>query len=179
MFSIIRKAVLALHNVLVILAELLIVAMVLITFTNVILRYVFDSGLDWAEEVSLMFVVWFTFIAMAIGVRQKLHISINIFPKHMPRWFRAFISRFDNLPTILVSIVMVVSGWGLVQFTMRSILPATGIPGGIKYGAVPLAGVLITFHALADLFGLGKELGESEEEPPTTVGEVEEGGPDA
>jgi TRAP-type C4-dicarboxylate transport system permease small subunit len=177
-FSAIRKAVLALHHALVVLAELLIVAMVLITFTNVILRYFFDSGLDWAEEVSLMFVVWFTFIAMAIGVRQKLHISINIFPKHMPRWFKAFISRFDNLPTILVSIVMVVSGWGLVQFTMRSILPATGIPGGIKYGAVPLAGFLITFHAVADLFGLGEKLGGAEGEPPTTTGEVE-GGPDA
>ena len=55
----------------------LVILMVVIVFTNVLLRYGFRSGIKWGEEIPLVIVIWFTFIAMALGVKENLHISIT------------------------------------------------------------------------------------------------------
>ena len=49
------------------LAMVLLVTMVILVFLNVVLRYGFSSGIRWSEEISLVIVIWFTFIAMEIG----------------------------------------------------------------------------------------------------------------
>ena len=72
-------------SVLIRVAQILLVIMVALVFTNVVLRYVFNSGIYWSEEASLVIVIWFTFIAFALGVKEDLHISINILPKKHPR----------------------------------------------------------------------------------------------
>ena len=71
-------------SVLIRVAQILLVIMVALVFTNVVLRYVFNSGIYWSEEASLVIVIWFTFIAFALGVKEDLHISINILPKKTP-----------------------------------------------------------------------------------------------
>ena len=58
------------------LAKVLLAAMVILTSTNVFMRYVMNSGIGWSEEISLVIVVWFTFISMALGVKQRLHIRM-------------------------------------------------------------------------------------------------------
>ena len=53
-----------LHIALVTMAKILLVAMVLIIFANVVLRYGFSSGLQWSEELGLLMAVWFSFIML-------------------------------------------------------------------------------------------------------------------
>ena len=55
----ILKIVNGLHILLMELAKLFILAMILIIFANVVLRYVFNSGILWSEEVALLLAVWF------------------------------------------------------------------------------------------------------------------------
>jgi TRAP-type C4-dicarboxylate transport system permease small subunit len=74
-------------NLALVLAMVLLVAMVIIVFMNVVLRYGFNSGIRWSEEVSLVIVIWFTFIAMALGVKENLHISITVLPKKTSQTF--------------------------------------------------------------------------------------------
>ena len=47
---------------------LLLAAMVVMVFGNVVLRYLFDTGIDVSEELSRYFFVWLTFIgAVVVG----------------------------------------------------------------------------------------------------------------
>ena len=52
-------------------AMTLLVGMAVVIIVNVFMRFVLNSGLRWGEEVAKLFMVWFTFIAMAIGVKQS------------------------------------------------------------------------------------------------------------
>ncbi len=135
-----------------ILAQILLVGMVVLITANVVMRYVFNSGIFWAEEVSLVMAVWFSFIAMALGVRKNLHISIHLF-RDPPVWLDKALTILKGIAELLVGYVLLRYGAILVQFTSRSIMPATELPSSVLYVILPFAAVLIIYEAVTDLLG--------------------------
>jgi TRAP-type C4-dicarboxylate transport system permease small subunit len=153
------KAIVRLFNLIhigmVYIAKVMIVAMVLITFLNVVLRYGFRSGIVWSEEVALLLAVWFIFIAMGLGVKQGLHINISLFDAaKIPAWFDRGLHRLRDLIVIVVGFVMLRYGWDLVQFTMKSIMPATKWPTGYLYAVLPVSAVVILYEGLTNFFDI-------------------------
>ncbi|MGB4572470.1 MAG: TRAP transporter small permease [Rectinemataceae bacterium] len=149
MKDLLLRAVNIVHIALVQIAKFFIVAMVLIIAANVFLRYVFNSGILWSEEVALTLCVWFVFISMGLGVKQKLNITINLLPRErIPSWLNKALDLFMELVVIFVGMTMIIYGSSLVKFTMTSIMPATRWPAGILYVVVPFAGVTIVLEAI-------------------------------
>ena len=133
-------------------AMTLLVGMAIVIIINVFMRYVLNSGLRWGEEVAKLFMVWFTFIAMAVGVKQGLHISLHLLPKKLPAWLNTILSLLKDVITLIIAVVFMIYGIKLVQFTSTSIMPATEWPSSILYMILPLAAVLIASEALMDIF---------------------------
>ncbi len=134
------------------LAQFLLVCMVVIVFANVVLRYVFNSGIKWSEEVVLVIIIWFTFIAMALGVQERLHININVLPKKLPQGFHVALYALRQVIQTVLSCVMFYYGILLTINGARSFLPATNIPNSINYLVVPIAGFFIFIFSLRCLF---------------------------
>jgi TRAP-type transport system small permease protein len=135
-------------------AMLLLVGMAIIIIINVFMRYVLNTGLRWGEEVSKLLMVWFTFIAMAVGVKQGLHISLHLLPKKLPFKLEKIFTLLKDIITLIIALVFFIYGIKLVQFTSRSIMPATEWPSSILYLILPIAAVLIASEALMDIFGV-------------------------
>ncbi|MFO8063682.1 MAG: TRAP transporter small permease [Spirochaetia bacterium] len=168
-----RRAINVLFLVLITVAKLMIVGMTLLIGLLVFMRYVMGSGIRWANEFALVLQVWFTFIAMALGVRKGLHISINIMPQGLSGRVNWVLSRLHALAIIGVGVVMVVYGEQLVVSTMRSVLPALGLRSGYLYLALPVGGALIVLESILNLFGIDRKddwlapyIGEEAEEIP-------------
>ena len=53
--------------------------MILITFTQVIFRYILNSALPWAGEITIFFFIWIIFLGAAITLHKGLHIGVDIF----------------------------------------------------------------------------------------------------
>ncbi len=134
------------------LAQALLVAMVLLIGTNVFMRYVLNSGIFWAEEISLVMAVWFIFIAMPLGVRKDLHISIHLFRSPKP-WLDRTLNNLKAVAALVVGYALLRYGWILIQFTSRSIMPATEFPSSILYLILPFSAVLMIYEAITDLVG--------------------------
>jgi TRAP-type C4-dicarboxylate transport system permease small subunit len=99
--------------------------------------------------------VWFIFIAMALGVKQKLHIHISLFPtERIPSWLDRLFWQIRNLIVFSVGLVMLVYGRQLVGFTMKSIMPATNWPAGLMYAVLPVSAFLIIYETITDFFGI-------------------------
>ena len=60
-----------------VLLVLLLCAMVVMVFGNVVLRYGFNSGLDFSEELSRFFFIWITFLGAIIAMREKAHLGLD------------------------------------------------------------------------------------------------------
>ncbi|MBM6594733.1 TRAP transporter small permease [Microvirga pudoricolor] len=56
---------------------LLLAAMVVMVFGNVVLRYLFDTGIDVSEELSRYFFVWLTFIGAVVVARENAHLGVE------------------------------------------------------------------------------------------------------
>jgi len=138
-------------------AKIILVVMVIVISVNVTLRYVFNSGLKWSEEIALVFVEWFTFLSFAIGVKQKLHISINLLPSRLPAWISFILKKIEDWLTFCLALVMLIFGFKLTQITMKSILPATKFPAALMYIAIPLSSIFIFYHSLMDFLGLDRK----------------------
>ena len=142
--EVLKKLLKLLHLITVLISLFFMVILVLIIFIHVVLRYVFNSGLSWSEEVaSFILVPAFVFLGMALGVDEKIHININILTKKIPKWLDKFLSKLKYILYILISCVMVFYGSRLVIFTSRSILPATEWPASLQYIIMPISGILI------------------------------------
>lgn len=140
----------------IIIAQILLVGMVLLISANVFMRYVLNSGIFWAEEISLVMAVWFSFIAMALGVRKNLHISIHLF-RDPPAWLDRVFNVLTASAELLLGYVLLRYGVPLVQFTSRSIMPATELPSSVLYLILPFSAVLILYEAATDLLGFDNE----------------------
>lgn len=133
------------------LAMFMLMAMVVIVFFNVVLRYGFSSGIHWAEEISLVIVIWFTFISMALGVKENLHINVTILPKRLPTKLYLCLDVLKGLLEVLIGVIMIIYGWRLTLNGTKSFLPATRIPNSINYVVLPIAGIFIILYAVTYL----------------------------
>lgn len=55
-----------------------------ILFVNVVLRYVFNSGFVWAEELVRYQIVWLVFIGASVAARKGIHIGVDAIVQLMP-----------------------------------------------------------------------------------------------
>ena len=63
-----------------------------ITAYNVICRYFFNSAKGWAEELSVMLLIWATFMGVAACYKRNLHVGMDFLivrlPKRVRHWAR-------------------------------------------------------------------------------------------
>lgn len=157
-----RKALIAVnravHQVCLLIGELSLAAMLLVVTATVVLRYFFGMGIGWAEEVPRLLVTLFTFLACAMGVRDKTHICVTfVYNKVGPHGKRALDILVD-VCILLCGLFMLYYGWLRCGKMMRlsGTLPMTGLRTWWQYLPIPLSGFLISFDSILFLTGVLK-----------------------
>ncbi len=82
----------------------------LLLFTNVVLRYLFDSGITWVLEAVQYTFAWVVLIGAAHGVKAGIHLGIDILVEKFSRETQRIISLVAAaLSLIFVATVFVLS----------------------------------------------------------------------
>jgi C4-dicarboxylate transporter DctQ subunit len=79
----------------------LLALMTILTFVQVVLRYVFNSGLVWSLEATTYLFAALVLFGMSYGVRTQTHIAVDLVTRRLPR--RA--EKIVNLVAILACLV--------------------------------------------------------------------------
>jgi C4-dicarboxylate transporter, DctQ subunit len=126
-----------------------------LTCTQVVLRYVFSSGIDWSEEVTIYAAVWATFIGAAAGLRMNGHLIVDALVVWAPDKVSAVLAKTGLVVTGLFGCAFAWYSGSLVLRTQHlgQLTPALQIPMWIVYLVMPLAGVLLAFRAALILSG--------------------------
>ena len=146
--SILRKACRALFKALEWLAIICMVVLTIIVFMDVILRYIFKQGFSWTQEVATLMLVWFSLIGMAIGVLERIHISIEMFTAKLPEKAIQVLECIDHILIAVFGGTMVYYGLLIMNMTKLSTLPATKMPSSVLYVILPLSGLLVLINAI-------------------------------
>jgi TRAP-type C4-dicarboxylate transport system permease small subunit len=135
----------------------ILIAQTLLTFSNVFCRYLLNFSIYWADEVSLVLLIWFTFIALAIGVRKKVHVAIEFILDFLPaKFLDKVVARFVAALTFGLGIIFVYFGIKLTIEGTFSTLPATEWSSAVDYIFIPVSGFLVMYAAAEEFFKANK-----------------------
>ena len=127
-------------------------AMFIMILVQVTGRYVFNYTPRWTEEMARQCVIIFTFIGMAIGVREKIHIGLTIVVDSMDRRLQLAIEIFGKLLIIMLGIMISINMSLLFSMLKYNRLPGSGIPILYIYAFPTALGVLVALIAAYQLY---------------------------
>lgn len=63
--------------------------MTVLTFVQVVLRYLFNTGFVWALELTTYLFAWMVLLGMSYGIKVGSHLGVDVLVRYMPlRWQR-------------------------------------------------------------------------------------------
>lgn len=128
----------------------LLVAIFLITLTEVAARFVFHAPLSWSIEADTTVMIWLAFVGLAVGIRDKAHVSFELLED---RFHGVLLTLLRLLQAVIMGFLLLVLGYGgigLVQLGLGQVMPS-GIPQWLAFGAVPVGCGLGLVHLVADV----------------------------
>lgn len=123
-----------LHNVNRIIARILnwavgltLYVIIFVLFAGVVLRYAFSSPLFWSEEIAVLCMIWMTFLAGAILVREDKNVVITVFADLFAEKTQNRIKIFADFLVLIILVVMLYLSWILTDKLAFSTTPALRI----------------------------------------------------
>lgn len=104
-----------LHQVEDLLLAALLGSLVLVALAQIGLRMFFGSGLEWAEPVSQMGVLWLALLGALGAARSHRHIAVDALPRLLPPFWRRVAWVITQLATAVVCGMLAWYGWGMLQ----------------------------------------------------------------
>lgn len=72
--------------------SLLLASMTLLVFVEVVLRFGFNTGLLWAQELTLLLSAWMVLFGVSYGIKVGSHIGVDAVVRILPRKTRRIVS---------------------------------------------------------------------------------------
>jgi TRAP-type transport system small permease protein len=120
---------------------LMLCAMVIMVFGNVVLRYGFNSGIDFSEELSRFLFIWITFLGAIIAMRENAHLGLDTLIRVLPRLGKKLCFGLSNAMMLGCCVLMFYGTWRQHQINATTMSPVTGLPMIWVYGVGYLASV--------------------------------------
>lgn len=133
--------------------------MVIVIFTNVVMRYIFNNSLSWSEEFARYLFVWFSWIGVSAGVKDNEHLRVEILSMALAK--KGFI-KADEAIKIIVSLIWLATSWivayyGIIvisaQIDMNVLTPAMRIPVWIAYLSIPFCSFIVGIRLIINMIG--------------------------
>ncbi|WP_326526877.1 TRAP transporter small permease [Dokdonella sp.] len=127
-------------------------AMVILVFGNVVLRYAFNSGISISEELSRWFFVWMTFIGALIGLREHAHLGVDSFVNRLSPSGKRFCLVAAQVLMLWASWILLRGSWDQTMINIDVEAPTSGLSMAFIYGIGVFFGGNAMLIILADLY---------------------------
>lgn len=130
---------------------LLLAAMVVLVFGNVVLRYGFNSGIAVSEELSRWLFVWMVFLGAIVGLREHAHLGMDSLVRRLSPAGRKLCYGLSHGLMLYASVLLTEGSWKQMILNADTTAPASGLSVGIFYASGLVFGVsaiLILLHEL-------------------------------
>ena len=122
---------------------------------SIFFRYVVGQALSWPEEISLIIFTWLVLLTGSLGVREEFHVKLTLFSSRLPQIHRRILEMAIQAAIALFGLILVYSGYDLVQRTAQHLTPTLRLPlDWVNYSA-SVSGILIFLHAAAAFLRYG------------------------
>lgn len=143
----------------------LLLLMVIFAVYNVVMRYVFGDPPVWGDLLTVLSNIWLVFFALALTVRDKDHIALDLIYSRLPLKGAFLVQQFWTVVIFCLGLVMIIYGleavakmggkyWEMWYFTWEDggfVFKPNYMPKKIAIAIVPISGFLVCIAALASV----------------------------
>ncbi|MDH3588337.1 MAG: TRAP transporter small permease [Gammaproteobacteria bacterium] len=137
----------------------LLVALILISTTQIVMRNVFDAGFSWTDELLRLLVLWLAMAAAVAAARDDRHIAIDVLSRFVKG--RA-LAGIQIVITLFTAAVCGVLAWYAGRFANESRLYEDvllgGFPAWVLQSVLPLAFGVMAYRYLVHAAGHARML---------------------
>jgi TRAP-type C4-dicarboxylate transport system permease small subunit len=128
--------------------QIILTLLVLSTFVEVVLRYIFKMGIPGSGEYMSYLFLWFSLLGATMAAKDKEHLVVDFLLQIIPgtgkNYFDVLISMIETIFYALLAWF----GWKMALMTMNQMSEYFEIPYGIVYLIFPIASVIIVIYTV-------------------------------
>jgi TRAP-type transport system small permease protein len=124
----------------------------LMVFANVVLRYVFDTGIAVTEEVSRFIFVWLTFVGATVAMFEGLHLGVDAVINALPTPMRTVCQVIARLLMLSCCVALLIGSWTQTRLNIHNVAALSGIPVALMYSAGMFASIIMAGIILKELW---------------------------
>ncbi|MDR2111793.1 MAG: TRAP transporter small permease [Candidatus Accumulibacter sp.] len=122
-------------------------------FVQVLSRFVLKAPLSWTEELSRFALIWLTFIAASVALREGGHFVVDLVSRRLPPGPRKYYHKLILLVELVFVTVLFYTGYQIVPVAHMQESAALDIHMSYVYLAIPCGAALMMINTLIKLFG--------------------------
>jgi len=145
---------------------------VVIIFSQVVMRYVFNSSLSWSEEIARYGFIWLIYIGVSYGVKKRKHLRVDAITMLFEEKGTAVIKMIANILFLIFALVIAYYGLDIVTKITRE-SAALQIPMEYVYASLAFGMILTSIRLIQNVIIDYKDIKNSSEK--NEVDEVEGG----
>ena len=122
--------------------------MTVLTFVQVVLRYVFNTGLVWSLEATTYSFAALVLIGMSYGVRTKTHIATDLLTRKLSEPLRRYVALVAIFACLVYALLMLYGAAVLVDrlMTLGNAARDIAAPKWLLTATMPLGFALLVFR---------------------------------
>lgn len=124
------------------------VAIVAVTFAQVLFRYVFRMSLDWSEELARFLFMWLAALSSAYAFKTKSHFALSFVVNRFGPTARRVVS---DVVMLSVSSFLAVFTYQAVRYTLsvtNQTAPGTQMSMAVPYSSAVVGGALMLYYVV-------------------------------
>ncbi|MDR1934257.1 MAG: TRAP transporter small permease [Candidatus Accumulibacter sp.] len=121
-------------------------------FAQVLSRFIFKVPLSWTEELSRFALIWLTFIAASVALREGGHFVVDVVSHGLPPKTRNYYGKLILLVELVFLAVLFYAGLGLVPVAHMQESAALNLHMSYVYLSIPCGAALMILNTLFKLF---------------------------
>ena len=141
-------------KILEVLVVVFMVAMVVMVFGNVVLRYGFNSGISISDEMSRYCFIWLTYVGAMVAMREGGHLGVDSLVKHLPVNGKKVCLFLSESLMLMCNGLFFLGTYKMHELQVTNISPVVGISMIWVYGIGYVVGVVMGIINLRVLYRL-------------------------
>ena len=154
MGTILKRLADALTRALEIVMVLCLVVMLVMVFGNVVLRLVFNTGIDLSEEIPRFAFVWMTFLGAVVGMRRRAHLGVDMLVQALPVFGRKVCWGISQAIMLVCCLYIVYGTWLQHDIIAGNASPVAQLSMLWVFGVSYLTGTAIALICASNLLRL-------------------------
>jgi TRAP-type C4-dicarboxylate transport system permease small subunit len=154
-----NRAVVWLDRLVKTLLALALIVVLVFTVGQVLDRYLIKSTFDAHDQYARIGLVWLTFIGIAVGIRDRVNVRIELIHHLAAPAVRRWVSILLDLVTLAVAILLAIVGVRLLEVGSFQVIMGTPLNYDAMYAALLAGMALLALYLLlrfVDLFSGGR-----------------------